>query len=350
MLRDEIGARSNSLDSSCIRVMAGTVKVSNISSKATIKEIEEFFSFSGKIESVNLNSDEDESQTAYVTFTDQNSVKIALLLSGSAILDKEVTISPCYNTATAETETSSPLEPVEPAKSSFEAQGSIPTQARLGAINRAQEIVKSMLSGGFSLGKDAMKRENSLDEKSKNATDSDALKDLGNGSLDRRKSEDLKAGDNAHIPAGIVSNVDEGKDKDRAFDDVNDSTCNHTSATMGDSCDGGAHQAFQGGRRGSNNVRMGMQKCYKHVCAINEKLQIGQRTLSALATAQQGVANAGSAVANNKFVSAGGVWVNGALSRVALRNPNTSSHVNHDGGEGSPSQLTEMTTFVRPQE
>ncbi|MCO5564063.1 hypothetical protein L7F22_017719 [Adiantum nelumboides] len=88
--------------------MAGTVKVSNISSKATLKDIEEFFSFSGQIESINLNSNGDESQSAYVTFRDQDAVKLAVLLSGSAILDKEVTVSP-GPTSTAETTFSDPL-------------------------------------------------------------------------------------------------------------------------------------------------------------------------------------------------------------------------------------------------
>lgn len=327
-------------------MMTGTVKVSNISSKATIKEIEEFFSFSGQIKSVNLNSDGDESQTAYVTFMDQDSVKIALLLSGSAILDKEVTISPCSNSS-AEASAS------EPAADPLEDQEGISTQTRPRAINRAQEIVRSMLSRGFSLGKDAMGRASSLDEKNKNATDGDVLKDISISSLDRRKSHEYKMGDDAHTMQEVVSNSGKDKDKARASDDV---IIDDKSAATGDSADdGGSQQDFQGDRQakaGSNNVRMSMQKCYKHVCAINEKLQLGQRTLSALATAQQGVAHAGSAVANNKFVSAGGGWVSGALSRVSLRNANnTSPHVSHDGGEGSPSQqnehvqLTEMTTF-----
>ncbi|MCO5591495.1 hypothetical protein L7F22_045479 [Adiantum nelumboides] len=334
--------------------MAGTVKVSNISSKATLKDIEEFFSFSGQIESINLNSDGDESQSAYVTFRDQDAVKIAILLSGSAILDKEVTISP-GPTSTTETTFLDPLS------GSLEAQGDTSTQTKPGAINRAQEIVKLMLSRGFSLGKDATRKAQSLDEKTKTVTDGDgdgdgdALKDMKKSSLDRRKSEDSKVGDDAHVTQKVASNLDEGKDKDRASDNSNDDTFNDTSATVGDNGDKGGDeevpQGFQGGRRGSNNVRMGMQKCYKHVCAINEKLQLGQRTLSALATAQQGVANAGSVVANNKLVSAGGVWVSGALSRVSLRNPNTTPHTNHDGGEGAPLQhlenvqLTEMTTL-----
>lgn len=329
--------------------MAGTVKVTNISSKATIKEIEEFFSFSGQIESVNLNSDGAESQTAYVTFMDQDSVKIALLLSGSAILDKEVTISPCSN--------SSAQAASEPATDPLKEQGGgISTQSRPRAINRAQEIVRSMLSKGFSLGKDVMRRADSLDEKNKDANDGDVLKDLSISSLDRRKSHEYKVGDDAHTAQELVSNSGEDNDKARASDDVNEDDTSAATGEKGENAaNGGSQQNFQGdgqAKAGSNNVRMSMQKCYKHVCAINEKLQLGQRTLSALATAQQGVAHAGSAVANNKFVSAGGGWMSGALSRVSLRNANnTSPHLNHDGGEGSPSQqnehvqLTEMTTF-----
>eukprot|EP00249_Psilotum_nudum_P018059 c26620_g2_i1 orf=299-505(-) len=58
-----------------------TIKVSNISKKATKLEIKEFFSFSGEIEHIELQSDDDWSQAAYVTFKDPEALDTALLLS-----------------------------------------------------------------------------------------------------------------------------------------------------------------------------------------------------------------------------------------------------------------------------
>eukprot|EP00250_Pteridium_aquilinum_P011978 c20431_g1_i1 orf=22-1023(-) len=325
--------------------MGGTVKVSNISSKATIQEIEDFFSFSGQIENINLNSDGEDSQIAYVTFKDKDSLKFALLLSGSAILDKEVNISALSKLGTEELA-------LEPGDDSIEA-GRI--QSRPGAINRAQEIVRAMLSKGFTVGKDAMRRASSLDKKSEKAMDKDALRSM-NESLDQKSKE---------VNAGEVEGTSDGNNNGEAKGSANDGkdksiACDDKSGANGDndkdsSYDEGVPQDLLGGKQnkgGNNNVRVSMQKCYKHVCAVNEKLQLGQRTMSALATAQQGVASAGSAVASNKFVAAGGMWVSGALSRVTLKgSSNTPSHLNNDG-ERSPSsqhhehvQLTEMTSF-----
>lgn len=312
--------------------MACTVKVTNISSKASIKEIEEFFSYSGQIDSINLNSDAEDSQIAYVTFKDHESVKIALLLSGSVILDKEVNVALFSKSRPEELS-------LEPGDDPLEAGGTSPIQNKPGAINRAQDIVKAMLSRGFSVGKDAMSRANSLDEKSKKSINGDALKSMNESSNQKSKESNVDEDVSNDNNEELKGTTNEGNNLGSANKDGNDKDVTSNEEVP---------QVLFGSKQSkgaSSNVRESMQKCYKHVCAMNEKLQLGQRTMSALASAQQGVATAGSVVANNRFVAAGGVWVSGALSRVSLK----SSPAPHDG-EGTPQhqehvQLTEMTSF-----
>lgn len=315
------------------KIMACTVKVSNISPKVTIKDIEEFFTYAGQIESINLSSDGEDSQIAYVAFKDQESLKIAVLLSGSAIVDKEVTVSAVAKARTEELA-------LESAADSHEAEGSRPSPNRPGPINRAQEIVKSMLSRGLFVGKDAMARAKSLDAKSKIESNGDALKFMKDNSNQKSKVSNVDDDVNTDTKneAANKSNVNEG-DNLVSEGVHNDSNITGKDESLPNLSDG------KQSKGGVNNMRAGMQKYYKHVCAMNEKLQIGQKTMSALTSAQQGVVHAGSAVANNKFVAAGGGWVSGALSRVSLWSPAAA----HDGENAPPHQehveLTEMSNF-----
>ncbi|KAH7431576.1 hypothetical protein KP509_08G056000 [Ceratopteris richardii] len=270
-------------------------------------------------------SDENETQIAYVRFTDKDSVRVALLLSGSSILDREVTITTVSNASAAD-----PLI-LDHGAERLEANECISAHAKPTAINRAQEIVRSMLSRGLMLSKDTMRKAKSVD--------GDALKDeeldmhydvCANGEMGGMTAHannsacDNKGSVSEHIDTNIITDYDNDQGSQQSFQEVKHS------------------------KQGGNNMRINMQKCYKHVYAMNEKLQLGQRTMSALVAAQQGVAHAGSAVANNKFLAAGGVWVTGAFSRISSKSPNAFPH----DAEGSPApfhehvQLTEMTTFA----
>ncbi|KAG0512386.1 hypothetical protein BDA96_10G009000 [Sorghum bicolor] len=71
-----------------------TVKVTNVSLSATVQDIKEFFSFSGDIEHVEMQSGDEWSQVAYVTFKDAQGAETALLLSGATIVDLSVIIAP----------------------------------------------------------------------------------------------------------------------------------------------------------------------------------------------------------------------------------------------------------------
>ncbi|KAK9716174.1 hypothetical protein RND81_06G215900 [Saponaria officinalis] len=98
-----------------------TVKVSNVSLKASEQELKEFFSFSGEIEYLETKSEDDETVTAYVSFKDSQGADTAVLLT----------------------------------------EGQNPQSA----LRKAEDVVSNMLAKGFTLGKDAVGKAKSFDEK-----------------------------------------------------------------------------------------------------------------------------------------------------------------------------------------
>lgn len=130
------------------------MKVCNVSLSASEKDIKEFFSFSGDIEYVELHSENERSQTAYVTFKDTQGAETAVLLSGATIVDQSVIIAlaPDYKLPTA---ASLPQTGIE--NRTDGASGS--------AVQKAEDIVTTMLAKGFVLGKDALGKAKSFDEK-----------------------------------------------------------------------------------------------------------------------------------------------------------------------------------------
>ncbi|XP_039135492.1 binding partner of ACD11 1-like [Dioscorea cayenensis subsp. rotundata] len=131
-----------------------TVKVTNVSLSASEKDVREFFSFSGDIEYVEMQSADEWSQIAYVTFKDPQGADTALLLSGATIVDLSVIITPAP-------EYQIPSHVVTP-----------PTDAQTGtssssdsAVQKAEDVVSTMLAKGFVLGKDAIGKAKSFDEK-----------------------------------------------------------------------------------------------------------------------------------------------------------------------------------------
>ncbi|KAK4252719.1 hypothetical protein QN277_014458 [Acacia crassicarpa] len=130
-----------------------TVKVSNLSLGATEQDIKEFFSFSGDIEYVEMKSHDERSQIAYVTFKDAQGAETAALLSGATIVDSSVTVTmdPDYR-----------LPPV--ALTSPVTESKTPGGAE-SAFRKAEDVVTGMLARGFVLGKDAVNKAKTLDEK-----------------------------------------------------------------------------------------------------------------------------------------------------------------------------------------
>ncbi|KAM3225792.1 hypothetical protein ACQJBY_058482 [Aegilops geniculata] len=77
--------------------MFSTVKVHNVSLQASERVIKEFFSFSGDIVHVEMQSGDKRSQFAYITFRDEQEAERAMLLTGATIVDMAVIITPATN-------------------------------------------------------------------------------------------------------------------------------------------------------------------------------------------------------------------------------------------------------------
>ncbi|KAL1068992.1 hypothetical protein V6Z11_D12G235800 [Gossypium hirsutum] len=131
-----------------------TIKVSNVSLQATERDINEFFSFSGDIEYVEMQSDNERSLIAYVTFKDSQGAETAILLSGATIVNLSVSISlaPDYKLPTAAFAPPPPIQNQTPAGADS-------------AMRKAEDVVTGMLAKGFILGKDAVNKAKSFDEK-----------------------------------------------------------------------------------------------------------------------------------------------------------------------------------------
>ncbi|KAL4335945.1 hypothetical protein GQ457_07G011780 [Hibiscus cannabinus] len=159
-----------------------TIEVSNVSLEATQRDIKEFFSFSGDIEYVEMQRfvaplvpsifffmnycssgiklimcscrSNEGSQVAYITFKDLQGAETALLLSGAIIVGLSVSISlaPDYKLP--------PAAFVPPPVAQNKTPG-----AGAGAIRKAEDVVTGMLAKGFILGKDAVKKAKTFDEK-----------------------------------------------------------------------------------------------------------------------------------------------------------------------------------------
>ncbi|KAF7809475.1 binding partner of ACD11 1 [Senna tora] len=130
-----------------------TVKVSNVSLGATERDIKEFFSFSGDIVYVEMQSHDERSQIAYVTFKDLQGAETAVLLSGATIVDLSVTVTldPDYK-----------LPPAALASSTTANQTPAGAES---ALRKAEDVVTSMLAKGFILGKDAVNKAKTFDER-----------------------------------------------------------------------------------------------------------------------------------------------------------------------------------------
>lgn len=135
-------------------VMKGyTVQVNNVSSRATVRDLQNFFSFSGRISNIDLRSDGQWSQVALVTFKDAEALDTAVLLSGATIVDQPVSVLSLEDVDQEVGWEEQAVQPVIHQPNSSQ------------AVTRAQDMVTSMLSKGYVLGKDALTKAKSFDEK-----------------------------------------------------------------------------------------------------------------------------------------------------------------------------------------
>ncbi|KAL1547358.1 binding partner of ACD11 1-like [Salvia divinorum] len=172
-----------------------TVKVSNVSLSATEQDIQEFFSFTGVIQYVELKSENERSQSAYVTFIDAQNAETAVLLSGATIVDQSVTIAlePNYTLPASAAATAS--------------QGDNAGGGVAAAAQKAEDVVSGMLAKGFILGKDALNRAKSFDERHQLISTASA----------RVASLDQKIGLSEKITVGATIVNDKVKEVDQKF-------------------------------------------------------------------------------------------------------------------------------------
>ena len=126
-----------------------TVMVSNLSLKAALRDVKEFFSFSGDLVHVEMQSGDELSQVAYIAFKDKQGAETAMLLTGATIVDMAVIVTPA-------TDYELPADVLAALE---------PKDAKSSALEKAEDIVGTMLAKGFILGRDALDKAKALDEK-----------------------------------------------------------------------------------------------------------------------------------------------------------------------------------------
>ncbi|KAJ9563724.1 hypothetical protein OSB04_008884 [Centaurea solstitialis] len=136
-----------------------TVKVSNVSVSVTEKDIWEFFSFSGEIHYIEMKSESETTKHAFVTFKDSEGAETAALLSGATIADYSVSVTPVENYKLP------PEAPPLTAKDKTQASVTDKDERTREVVQKAEDVVSTMLAKGFVLGKDALRKAKSFDER-----------------------------------------------------------------------------------------------------------------------------------------------------------------------------------------
>lgn len=245
-----------------------TVQVKQLSDLASDREIHEFFSFSGEIERIQIQSEPGQSKTAFVTFKDPKALEIALLLSGATIVDQIVIISPVENyvpktevlevrmvesaVCAAPGGILSPNAEVAIDTTTYlKDRNSSPTNGRV-YVNRAQDVVTCIVAKGSAIGQDAVNKAKAFDEKHR-LTASASEKVI---SFDKR--------------VGLTEKLTVG------FSVVNEK-----------------------------------------VKSVDQRLHVSDKTMAAIFAAERKLNDTGSAVKTSRYVTAGAAWLNGAFGKVA---------------------------------
>lgn len=234
-----------------------TVQVGNISDLARERDIEDFFSFSGEIERIQIinpipNSiDSGAGRHAFVTFKYPKALEIALLLSGATIVDQIVTIRPAENYVPEVEESLVIEEDIGSTLSNIEGRSSPSTSGQINS-SKAQEVVSNMLAKGSAFGQDTINRAKAFDEKHQLMANASA-KVI---SLNRR--------------VGL-----------------------------------------------SEKINTGISVVNEKVKSVDQRLHVSDKTMAALFEAERKLNYTGTAVKTNRFVSASTSWLNGAFSKVA---------------------------------
>ncbi|OVA13326.1 RNA recognition motif domain [Macleaya cordata] len=142
-----------------------TIEVTGLSPDATEKDIYDFFAFSGTIEHVEIIRYGESACTAYVTFKDAHALETAVLLSGAVIVDQRVCITHWGQTGDEFDFWNRPSWKIEEEGGSTNTTSDerfVPTTGE--AVTMAQDVVKTMLSKGYVLGREALSNAKAFDE------------------------------------------------------------------------------------------------------------------------------------------------------------------------------------------
>ncbi|GMI68459.1 BPA1 Like 6 [Hibiscus trionum] len=138
-----------------------TAEITSLSPKATEKDVVDFFAYCGAIQHVEIIRCGEAACTAYVTFTDAYSLETAVLLSGATLVDQSVCISKwgsCIDDAY-------PLDgPTWTPRDNTGSTQVTRVDQFVSTPGEAVTVVKTMLSRGYVLGKDAIIKAKELDE------------------------------------------------------------------------------------------------------------------------------------------------------------------------------------------
>ncbi|XP_058084049.1 binding partner of ACD11 1 isoform X2 [Magnolia sinica] len=141
-----------------------TVEVTSLSPNATEKDVYDFFAFSGAIEHVEIVRSGDFACTAYVTFKEPHALETAVLLSGATIADQPVCIARWGHYDDPFDIWDRASWKLEDDASSSASHGRPFISSTGEAVTMAQEVVTTMLSKGYVLGKDALIKAKEFDE------------------------------------------------------------------------------------------------------------------------------------------------------------------------------------------
>ncbi|RZC69881.1 hypothetical protein C5167_033019 [Papaver somniferum] len=159
-----------------------TVEVTSLSPSATEKDVYDFFAFSGTIEHVEIIRYGEYACTAYVTFKDAHALETAVLLSGAEIVDQRVCITRWGQSGDESDFWNRPSWKIEEEDGGSTISGDpeletliskeiwstqrdahfVPTTGE--AVMMAQDVVRTMLSKGYVLGREALSKAKEIDE------------------------------------------------------------------------------------------------------------------------------------------------------------------------------------------
>lgn len=136
-----------------------TVQVCNLSTKATVQDVKQFFSYSGTVKKAKLQRAGQWSQVAFVTFKEPYASETAVLLNGATIIDQRVRIVYWEGSEEAVNRWKKQMMELQ------EEDNTPGISSYLPSPGQAVNVVTTMLSKGYTLGKDTVNKAIELDQK-----------------------------------------------------------------------------------------------------------------------------------------------------------------------------------------